>query len=258
MRDGIQIIETTWGADFSHLDALYHIKFGENDGFSPRGTRYWIHAYGNASQPHGDRYFAISQWLGRQHGVSFVPHIVEAANDQHNFRQELNIPADAVVFGRFGGRDTFDIPWVWEVIGKSVARFENVFFLFANTEMKMQHNRIIALPTMYDAHVSLEVQKRRFINTCDAMLHARIRGEAFGIAVGEFALCGKPVLTYAKSTELAHVEMLGCPLLYSDPMELKHWIEVGVSGELPREDGGAYKDCTPEKVMEIFDRMFIR
>jgi hypothetical protein len=76
--------------------------------------------------------------------------------------------------------------------------------------------------------------------------------------VGEFALCGKPTLTYGQSPELAHVEMLSHPLVYNSPDELKDWIEKLASGELPAEDGGAYRNCTPENVMEIFDRQFIR
>jgi hypothetical protein len=257
-RDGIPLIETPLDANFSHLDALHHVKSGEDDGFRPQGTPYWVHAVFDAGQKHGDRYLAVSQWLGRKHNVSFVPHIVQVADDRQHLREQLGIPADAVVFGRFGGRDTFDIPWVWPVIEKTIARFKNVYFLFANTETKMQHERIIGLPTIYDGPVSMETQKRRFINTCDAMLHARARGETFGIAVGEFALCGKPVLTYAKSPELAHLDLLSKPLLYHDATELERWIERGAAGDLPEENGGVYRDCTPENVMAIFDERFIR
>jgi hypothetical protein len=257
-RDGISVIEIGLDTDFGHLDAVHHVKSGENDGFLPRGTNYWVHAVFDASQKHGERYVAVSQWLGRKHNVPFVPHIVEVADDQQDLRKQLGIPPDAVVFGRFGGLDTFDVPWAWEAIENALTRFKNVYFLFANTDTKQQHDRIISLPTIYDGQVSLEVQKRRFINTCNAMLHARIRGETFGIAVGEFALCGKPVLTYGKSPELAHIEMLRCPLLYNDAAELEHWIERAAAGDLPKEDGGAYLDCTPKKVMAVFDRQFIR
>lgn len=258
IRDGIEIVKTRLDADFSQVDALHHVKSGEIDGFFPRGTRYWVHAVFNASQPHGDRYVAVSNWLGRRDGTDFVPHIVHLADDQQNLRRELGIPLDAFVFGRFGGRDTFDIPWVWEAVRDMVNNHKNVYFLFANTEMKAEHKQIMCLPTIYDGPVSLEIQKRRFINTADAMLHARTRGETFGIAIGEFALCGKPVMTYAKSPELAHVEMLEHPLCYSDKTELKRLIEKGLAGEFPKESGGAYQNCTPEKVMKIFDEKFIR
>jgi hypothetical protein len=258
IRDGIPVIETRLNAKFSHLDAIYHLKFGRNDGFRPRVKRYWVHVVFDASQQHGDRYAAISHWSGHEHGVPFVPHIIEVADDLQDMRRELNIPPHAVVFGRFGGRGSFDIPWVWEAIVDALKRWENVYFLFANTDMKMNHERIIGLPTMYDSVVSLEVQKRRFVNTCDAMLHAREQGEMFGIAVGEFAVCGKPVLTYAQSPERAHIEMLRHPALYNDLAQLKRRIEILVLKELPPEDGGAYRDCTPKKVMKVFDQVFIR
>jgi hypothetical protein len=90
------------------------------------------------------------------------------------------------------------------------------------------------------------------------MLHAREQGEMFGIAVGEFAVCGRPVLTYAQSPERAHIDMLRHPALYDDLAQLKRRIEMLVLKELPPEDGGAYRDCTPEKVMQVFDRVFIQ
>jgi hypothetical protein len=252
-QGGVEIIETNLDADFSHLDALYHMKSGENDGFLPRGTQYWVHAVSNASQPHGNRYAAISEWLGKHYGAPFVPYIIEVADETQTMRQELGIPADAVVLGRFGGTNTFDLPWVWEVIDDCVKRIKNVYFLFANTDMKRQHKQIISLPPIYFPH-----EKRKFINSCDVMLHAREFGETFGIACGEFALCGKPVLTYGKSFELSHIQMLRHPLLYNDPKELTDLIARVASGELPKEDGGAYQNCTPEKVMQIFDRQFVR
>lgn len=253
MDDGIPLIQTTLDRDFSEFDALYHYKHGRIDAFHPRGTRYWVHAVAIASQPHGDRYAGISSWLGRMCGVPYLPHIVECPEDNTNLRQELGIPPDAIVFGRYGGRTTFDIPWAWDAITQSLAQSKNIYFLFANTEVKLRHERIFDLPTLYDP-----VQKRKFINTSDAMLHARDSGESFGIAVGEFAVCGKRVLTYGKSPERAHIEMLRHPVFYNDTAELKRAIEIVASGEAPPEDGGEYLDCTPEKIMKKFDQVFIQ
>ena len=257
-RDGMELIQTRLDGDFSQFDAIHHFKIGRNDGFRPGGARYWVHAVSNASQPHGDRYAAVSRWLGREYGAPFVPNLVECPADSADLRNELEIPMDGIVFGRYGGRNTFDIPWVWDAIAQSLAQSKNVFFLFANTDVKLAHERIFNLPTMYDGEVPLENQKRRFVNTCDAMLHAREMGETFGIAVGEFAVCGKPVLTYAKSPERSHIDMLSNPIFYNDAAELKRAIEMVASGNAPPEDGGAYRDCTPEKVMKIFDEVFIR
>lgn len=253
VRDGIDLIRVPLGGNFGKFDALHHFKWGTKDAFRPKGTRYWVHAVFDASQPHGDRYAAVSRWLGRSFSVPFVPHLLEISSHSGNLREELGIPANGIVFGRYGGKETFDIPWVWEIITQLLAESKNIFFLFANTDMKLQHERVFDLPTMYD-----EAQKRRFINTCNAMLHARERGETFGIAVGEFAVCGKPVLTYAKSPERSHIDMLRHPVFYNDGAELRRAIEMVASGEAPPEDGGAYCDCTPSNVMKIFDEVFIR
>ncbi len=65
------------------------------------------------------------------------------------------------------------------------------------------------------------VEKAKFLATCDAMLHARWHGETFGLAVGEFAVLGKPVITFSESRERAHLEMLGNQaLLYRHGGEL--------------------------------------
>ena len=41
------------------------------------------------------------------------------------------------------------------------------------------------------------------------MLHARSGGETFGLAVAEFAMSNKPVITYGLSGESCHIEILG-------------------------------------------------
>jgi len=40
------------------------------------------------------------------------------------------------------------------------------------------------------------------------MIHARNRGETFGLSVGEFSICNKPVLTWIGSEEDCHIEIL--------------------------------------------------
>jgi hypothetical protein len=258
IRDGVPIREISLDADFSEFDAVHHFKPGKKDAFRPKGTRYCVHAVFDASQPHGDRYAAVSEWLGHIHQSSVVPNIVDLPQDNQTLRQELNIPSDAVVLARYGARNTFDVPWIWESVAAALACWKNIFFLFANTDVKIRHERVIDLPTIYDGDVPMEVQKRRFINTSDAMIHARARGETFGLAVGEFAVCGKPVLTYGKSPEQSHYEMLRNPARYDDPEQLKRRLEQCVAGELAPEDGGAYRDCTAEKATRKFEEIFIQ
>ena len=97
---------------------MYHIKSGEDDGFRPpNGVKYAVHAVFHP-QLHGDKFAVISQWMADRDHFSFVPHIVELPDTHVNFRGALGIPENATVFGRHGGFDSFDIPWVWNSIEK--------------------------------------------------------------------------------------------------------------------------------------------
>jgi hypothetical protein len=89
------------------------------------------------------------------------------------------------------------------------------------------------------------------------MLHARLRGETFGIAVGEFALAGKPVLTYGASGERAHIEQLG-PLgfTYFSPEELTELLLKLPKMSKPVERS-YYDENSPKKVMTRFKEVFL-
>jgi len=97
--------------------------------------------------------------------------------------------------------------------------------------------------------------KRVFINTCDAMIHARQRGETFGIAVGEFSICAKPVFTYSQSPEKAHIEELGeWGIYYEDEESLFAQL---ISFYKDAEQPPLYTQYTPELVMEQFKEVFL-
>ena len=79
----------------------------------------------------------------------------------------------------------------------------NIYFLFVNTQKFCPD-----LPNIIHLNVIVDLNdKRRFINTCDAMLWARSDGETFGLSIAEFSICNKPVIA-CKTGDLAHVELL--------------------------------------------------
>jgi hypothetical protein len=88
------------------------------------------------------------------------------------------------------------------------------------------------------------------------MLHARSRGETFGIAVGEFAIANKWVYTYWDSPEKAHIQMLG---KFALPYQSEFDLAATLCDELPLRAPGAtkYHECTPEKVMAKFKEVFL-
>jgi hypothetical protein len=248
------------------IDALYHIKYGNDDGFrGAENVPYLAHAVFDASQPHGDVYAAISRWLGERHSVPWVPHIIAPQFGVDNLRERLEIPESALVFGRHGGRDTFDIPWVWNAIIDTLRERDDVYFLFLNTDIPdylrptsptytRWTDRIIELPATVDPH-----EKYRFIRTCNAMLHARQRGETFGIAVGEFVAAGLPIITYGLSPEKAHYQEIDQPTFYFGPEGLReiliHW-EAVMSTKVFSGDR-SYRNYTPDYVMDKFRKVFL-
>jgi hypothetical protein len=165
-----------------------------------------IHAVFTTEEPHGTHYVAIGDDLNARFDTSVpvLPYIVDFADTNETLRQELKIPAIARVFGQYGGHGSFDIDFVRAAIEGLVQTDPTIYFIFMNLPAFCNHEQVIFLPQSIDI-----VQKRKFINTCDAMIHARSRGETFGLAVAEFAVCGRPVLTYALSEEKEHIKRLG-------------------------------------------------
>lgn len=235
--------------EVSDVDVLYHIKYGNDEGQRPReGIIYASHAVFTV-QHHGDRYAAISNWLAAGR-VPTVPHIVQVGRSDQDLRESLGIPKDAIVFGRYGGADTFDIPWVWDAITDTLNYRDDIWFLFANTNVGAKANHIV-----YKEQILGPEEKSIFINTCDYMLHARHRGETFGISVGEFASRGRPVLTWEDSGEKAHLyELSGAGLLYKNQQHLTGMLKFLKKPYL----NYAYTEYQPIPVMEQFEKVFLR
>lgn len=208
-------------------DFFYEISPGSPHALPRTGCPVGIHAIFPHSEFFGDRFRYVSPWLarvmtGRPDG--FVPHLVRKYESRESLRPELGIPPEAKVFGRHGGADTFNISFVHRAVVRHARRHPRDHFVFLNTE------RIVGTEALKNVHylppTTDSVQKGRFLATCDAMLHARLHGETFGLAVGEFAVLGKPVITYGESRERAHLEMLGPGAIpYHDAVELSRMLE---------------------------------
>lgn len=254
---GFWTIDKLVEGNFPKVDVLYHIKSGgPNDEWQlakylPKGVRYGVHAVFDGRPVECDRLATISRWMGEKFNIPYVPHIVHLPDHNDNLRKDIGIPENAYVYGRHGGFDTFDIPWVWEAVNKALED-QNVWFLFMNTQVPdikfIDEKRVVFVEASANAF-----HKRAFINSCDAMLHARSRGETFGIAVGEFAYCDKTVLTYAESSERAHLDELGGrAVVYYNEADLTDLLFARI--ESPSE---GYKNFLPETVMNQFKEVFL-
>ena len=251
-------------------DALYVIKRG----LPGRVTDHLPelnHAFIDGSHPHGHRFATVSDWASRRavHEVRLprgrvlrlprfrkppvVPHIVTLPELSDDLRADLGIPADAVVFGRHGGVDTFSLDFVQAAVRDAVVAREDIWFLLLNTIPFVEHPRVVHLPLTVD-----RAEIRRFINSCDYMLHAYAFGETFGLAVAEFAYVGIPVMTYVDAPRLAHLDLLSDELLlpyrgYDDVLrDLTTLPRRPV--RTPTDLGERYSE---ERVMHRFDQVFL-
>jgi hypothetical protein len=159
-----------------------------------------------------------------------------------------------MVFGRHGGADTFNIPFVREAVLQHAQKNSDDHFVFLNTELirgteKLRNVHYLA-PT-----IDLE-EKAQFLGTCDAMLHARWHGETFGLAVGEFAILGKPVITYGGSRERAHLDLLGDKaLVYQNCGQLEKILSSFEPSNATKTGYDEFSDS--QRVMGIFAEKFL-
>ena len=240
----------------SGAERMYMTKTGKRDGKETAGRPTLIHAIGvcEDADVHGAVFAFGSRWLASLLGDRYpaVPYIVDLPEVDGDMRRELGIPRDAVVFGRHGGPESFDIAFARQCVAEVLDVRDDVYFLFMNTDPFHRHPRLLHLPPGADVE-----RKVRFINTCDAMLHARHVGESFGLAVAEFSARNKPVLTYALSPERSHYEILGDKaLLYASKTELRERLLAFRRADA-HADFHCYRDCTPEAIMPIFKRVFL-
>ena len=238
-------------------EALYLTKPGPFDGFLVPGLKNCVHAQFLCDEFHGDAYAYLSSWMSRVmtgQQISFVPFFVPRFASEEDLRGRLGIPKGAKVFGRHGGWDTFNIPFVRKTVVQHARKNSEDHFVFLNTESIREAEKLTNihyLPATVDP-----VEKAKFLATCDAMLHARWHGETFGLAVGEFAVLGKPVITFADSRERAHLEMLGNQaLLYRHADEL---LKILRDFRPHRTQGTEYEIyADPKVVMEIFRKKYL-
>lgn len=237
------------------VDILYLQKAGEWDGKMAAFKKNIVHCVFNTSNTHGNVYGKISSCFGRPN-LPVVNYMVNLPTLDDNLREQLNIPVDAVVFGRHGGTGQFNIKFVYPVIDKLTDDNKNIYFVFVNTDkFCKKKNNIIHLNKIIDLE-----EKTKFINTCDAMIHAREMGETFGAAVSEFSIRNKPVIT-CNSGDRAHLDILKekC-FIYHDPSSLLTIFNhiFNNINEIRTKDWNAYVDYTPENIMKEFNAKFIQ
>jgi glycosyltransferase involved in cell wall biosynthesis len=238
----------------NNFDYLYVIKSGGNDGLCLYSIPTLVHAVFRANEPHGHKYFYISDWLCKDQGYPVethsLPHICEKLPPpNYDLRKKLNISDDTTVFGYYGGSTEFNIDFVKVAIKKIVEERNDIKFIFMNINKFIEHPSVIFLDGTYDLF-----EKSSFVNACDAMIHARSGGETFGLAVSEFALENKPIITYDLSGERAHIEILGERGIYYKNFDEVYHILSNLNEYIKYNDYHTpYLQFSPEIIMNKFN-----
>jgi glycosyltransferase involved in cell wall biosynthesis len=194
--------------DNEKIDVAYFLRSGNSD-WVPDNCQTAIHAVFQLCEPYGDRYAYISSWLAdamnarHNQSVPYVPHMVNLPEPTADYRQLLNIGQDKIIVGRIGGYYTFNLPWVKDAIVRLLEQRTDIVFVMVGTEPWINHPNVRFQAEIHDLQT-----KTNFINTCDAMIHARSNGESFGLAICESLALNKPVLAWEGGEDQHHTRIL--------------------------------------------------
>lgn len=253
-------------------DYVYNQKFGYDDNQVVTTAKNLIHAIFPSYQPHGDIYAYISKWLSDsiQYGkikceftptpnpsdlktiLQYVPYIVDLPIIANDFKEFFNVK-DKLVVGWYGGNN-FEIPFARQAVIDVANKRKDIVFLFMNQDPFCNLPNVIFINGTTDLE-----QKSAFINTCDIMVHARERGETFGLAIAEFSSHNKPVITYQNSWERNHIETLQDKgIYYSNYNELYNILNNISHSDIIGKEWNCYQEFTPENVMKKFNQIFLQ
>lgn len=251
--------------DKRNIEYFYAIKYGNKDGIQVNNSKNLIHSVfcSDINQVHGDRYAFISKWMSQKtdYKIPFVPHMINLPDHDQNYRKDFGIPESATVIGRYGGKETFNIDFVIESIVETLEKRSDIWFLFMNTDFKINHERCLYFNPVINLHYKVQ-----FINTCDAFLHARDYGETFGLSILEFASKNKQIISY-DNEELQNNHPLGgrnhfmflrdnC-FKYHD-MNTLGSILLNIAKNNPFDTEYLNQEFSPQSIIEKFDEVFIR
>jgi hypothetical protein len=260
-KNNFQIIEIQTIDDMKNiikdlnLSFFYTLTGGGADIYQFNNKNIWgncktiKHCVFETNYPEGDFYISISHMLNCKNNTNIpvIPHIVRLPLNNENLKNELQIPQNSVVFGRYGGFNEFNVNIAHNAIIEYINSNKNCYFLFMNTKKFYEHPRIIYLDLNLDLNY-----KTKFINTCDAMIHARQMGETFGLSIAEFSSKNKPIIT-CKCGDLEHIRILeDKALLYNSKEELINIFRNIKIIKNTRCDWNAYKLYSPNYVMSLF------
>jgi hypothetical protein len=268
----IHLIENFIDLEKIKCDYVYSQKFGFNDNNVVSTAKNLIHAVFPSYQPHGDVYAYISKWLANsiQQGkikceftptpnpldikeeLLYVPYMINLPDVKEDFKEFFRVK-DKLVIGWYGGNN-FEIPFAQKAVIDIAKIRKDIVFLFMNQKPFCNVDNILFIDGTTD-----QEQKVAFINTCDTMIHARERGETFGLAIGEFSTKNKPIITYFNSKERNHIDILRDKgIYYSDYSSLYNILLNIQKSDIENKEWNCYQNFTPENVIKQFNQVFLK
>ena len=241
-----------------NIDYLYVQKSGNKDILTSDKIKTLIHSVypQKLNQIHGHKYVYISEWLSKNFSnskVPFVPLITEVKKNKNNLKKKLNINKNKLVFGCYGGESSFDLQFVKSAIINIVKKRKDIIFIFLNIKKFYHHKQIKFLKGTLN-----ENYKKKFINSCDAMIYGRSLGESFGLSCGEFTLVNKRIISYKFNRHRSHIFNISSDHLveYKSYNSLKKIILSFKKKSVKINNN--YKDYSKNKVMILFKNIFLK
>jgi hypothetical protein len=234
-------------------DYFYSLKYGFNDNQSHLDAKNLVHVVFPSYDPHGSVYAYVSEWLAKNHGNNspYVPHMINLPDVKEDFKEFFNVK-DKLVIGWYGGSN-FEIPFAQKAVTDIAKIRKDIIFLFMNQKPFCDIDNVLFIDGTTD-----QEQKVAFINTCDTMIHARERGETFGLAIGEFSTKNKPVITYFNSEERNHINVLGDKGIYYNDYGSLYNILLNIQkSDIENKEWNCYQDFTPENIIKQFNKVFL-
>ena len=207
------------------IDYIYTQKSGEKDDWISNKIKTLVHFVypQKLSEIHGYRYVCVSEWQSKNFTngkIPFLQYIIDTHNSKKNLRKQLKIKSKQIVFGCHGGESSFDLKFAQNALVEIVKKRKDIVFIFLNINKFTSHPQIIFLKGSAD-----EIYKKKFINTCDAMIYGRSLGETFGLACGEFATLGKRIISYKFNRHRSHIDSLPSQM-FNEYSSKKNLIEI--------------------------------
>jgi hypothetical protein len=271
--EGYDVFQTFSLAAEKRFDWAYFAKKGPSDGIQIAKIPNNMHIVFNYYDPHGEKYAYVSEWLAKAAArhtnqfvpmrlrsrvpnpfmkkLEFVPYSVDMPKPTESLRSKWKIPEEARICLRYGGEETFDIPWVQEVVKQKVETDSNFYFVGINTRKFMDHRRALFLPP-----INNKQDKTNALNSANYFLHARRQGESFGMAIVEAMQVGVPVLSWFRGWDRNHIELLAPESIYRNRSNLLSKLGNDMNPKTLFSNSLKAEEFRPSRVIDKFKIVF--